>query len=252
MDERKNNLFDSTSYQNLFSLVNEARNSQPARPAKQDKQSKPKVNDYTGKLSGHALLLGSDITQNPEIIYRQRCKRLGITTRQLQKAEKQLLNAELIKRLRIGKMVFLVPYSKLFDLLDVPCPYKRQVGLDHPFLVLITCRLLQKTPLVESVQTEVSLGDSSSTTDVLATLKDGKRIAYEVTVNASNVCSNAAKLQGKGIAEIVFLCRNYNLKENVWAKLRNAGFDPDFFSKLRCTIFSSLIRKTKGPKGGRK
>lgn len=248
MREPDNNLFHSTGYKSLYSLVNDNRDSVKPQPPRTAKQSQSPVKAYVGKLSGHALLLGSDITQNPEIIYRERVKTLGITTGQLQKAENQLLNAELIKRLPVGKIIFLVPYPELFDLLSVPCPYKREINLDHPFLVLITCRLVEKMPLVESVQTEVSLGDSNSTTDVLASLKDGKRVAYEVTLSASNVCSNAAKLQGKGISEIVFVCLNYNLKENVWVKLRNAGFDPDFFSRIRCTIFSRLIKKIKGPK----
>ena len=99
--------------------------------------------------------------------------------------------------------------------------------------------------MIQSIKQEAFLGDSNSTTDLLVCMKNGQRHAYEITLSLSNISANAAKLQNKGFSEIIFVCQDFNLKEAVWAKIRNVGFDPDFLATIRCTIFSALIKQRK-------
>ena len=166
-----------------------------------------------------------------------------MSVRRLQNAKHELVAKGLIREIWLGKSLFLAPTSKVFALMGLESPYHRNVSDIHSFLVLLTQRLVEPNPLVKYVKQEVSLGDSNSTLDLLAHMKNGQAWAYEITLNASNVSANAAKLQGKGFSQIIFVCRDFDLKGAVWARIRNAGFDPDFLATIRCTIFSSLIRQ---------
>ena len=125
-------------------------------------------------------------------------------------------------------------------------PYKRNTWDIHSFLILVAAKLIEPNPLVKYVKPEDYLGDSNSTLDLGIYLKDGRRWAYEIIHRGTtNVAANAAKLQGKAFSQIIFLCTDFNVKERVWANIRNAGFDPGFLSTIRCQIFSALILQKK-------
>jgi len=189
--------------------------------------------------------LGLDICTYPESQYNDRIKRLDVSARKLGRAKDELLNKGLIKELWFGKSLFLVPTAELFEMLSLDSPYERNASDIHSFAVLLTKKLLRPNPLIQSIAVEAFLGDSNSTGDLLVHMKNGERHVYEVTLSVSNVCANASKLQNKGFAQIVFVCRDFDMKQAVWAKIRNVGFDPDFLATIRCTIFSSLIRQNK-------
>ncbi|MFC1783562.1 hypothetical protein ACFL02_08250 [Planctomycetota bacterium] len=199
----------------------------------------------TLNLPPHENLLACDVIAHLDRQFGERIEATSISARMGEVAKKGLIGKRLIKEIFIGKSLFLAPTYKLYQLFGMKSPYKRNVPGDHAFLVLLAAKLVESHPLIQRIKTEVSLGDSNATVDLVAYFKDGQRCAYEITLSATNVAANAAKLQGKNFSQIIFLCRDFNIKEAVWASLRNAGFAPDFFATIRCTIFSTLIRQRK-------
>ena len=197
------------------------------------------------KLTTDARLFGQDITANLFYQFKQRQQQLEWSVRRIKKASQELLNQGMILELWLGKSLFLVPTDKLYTIQELESPFPRNVSVIHAFQVLLAAHLIQYNPLVKETKCEVSLGDSNSTVDIVAYLQNCLRWAYEITLSVSNVSANAAKLQNNGFAEIYFVCSDYNLKEAVWAHLRNAGFPPDFLASIRCIIFSSLLRQKK-------
>ena len=196
-------------------------------------------------ISSLAKKLAYDVCVYLDSQYSQRIKRLNISVRQLGPAKEELLNKNLIKGISLGQSLFLIPTSQLYDLLGLESSYKRNVSDIHSFLVLLTKKLIEQNPLIQSIKQEAFLGDSNSTTDLLVCMKNGQRHAYEITLSSSNVSANAAKLQNKGFSQIIFVCQDFNLKQAVWAKIRNVGFNPDFLATIRFTIFSALILQRK-------
>lgn len=192
-----------------------------------------------------AKKLAYDICIEPDSQYGERIHRLEVSARKLEKAKNELLTKEFAKELQFGQSLFLVPTTKLFEVLGLESPYRRDVSNVHSFSVLLLKKLLVPDPLTQSVKEEAFIGDSNSTGDLLVQTKNGERHLYEVTLSVSNVCANAAKAQNKGFSQIIFVCRDYDLKQAVWAKIRNAGFNEDFLATIRCVIFSQLIRRRK-------
>jgi len=177
---------------------------------------------------------------------RERQQRLSFSVRQLEKVKRDLLNKSLIKEVWLGKHLMIAPTRELFVLLGIDGPYRRDRWDTHSYLVVLGAALIEPYPLVKYVKTEVSIGDANATVDLIAYLKDGSRWAYEVVHRSiTNVAALAARLQGKGFAEVCFLCTEFAVKEKVHAQIRNAGFDPDFRATIRYRIFSSLLRRRK-------
>lgn len=197
-------------------------------------------------LTAHAHILALNIVVDLAGLFRDRQEGTGLTMRQLETAKRGLLNKGLIKEVWLGKVLLLAPTEQLYLVLGMDSPYKRNVWDIHSFLILVAAKLIEANPLVKYVKPEVSLGDSSSTVDLVAYLKDGNRWAYEiVNKGITNVSANAAKLQGKGFSQVVVLCTDFNIKQRVLASVRNAGFSPSFLSTVRYQIFSALMRQNK-------
>jgi hypothetical protein len=215
--------------------------------SKDTKAHQPKTSTESSellKLSPEAKILGLDSTLRIDCQFSERQKWTNLSARKLEKAKKELLNKQLIKEVFLGKSLFMAPTEKLFLLFGMKSPYKRNTWELHSFHVLLAAKLIEPNPLLRYVKTEVSIGDSNSTVDAVSVAKNGQRWAWEIVHHCrENVCANAAKLQDKGFSQIIFLCSDYNMKQATWATIRNAGFDPDFRSIIRCTIFSTLIRQ---------
>jgi len=76
-----------------------------------------------------------------------------------------------IKEVWLGKVLLLAPTAELYAILRMESPYRRNVwGGIHSFLILVAAKLIEANPLVKYVKPEVSLGDSSSTVDLIAYL----------------------------------------------------------------------------------
>ena len=237
-------------YENLFGLANAGTPSQDRRPPAASPSAPsataaatPEDSGPAQGLTGLERTLGLDIVTYLASPVRERLQRLGISARQLETLKCSLRNKDLIREVPLGKALMLAPTKSLYQLLGMDCPYRRNAWDIHSYLVLLAAKLITSDPLVRQVETEVSIGDASSTVDLIATLTDFNRAAYEVThQTVTNVSANAAKLEGKGFCRIYFLCLDFNVKQRVSTQLRNAGFTPDFLATIECTIFADLLR----------
>jgi hypothetical protein len=246
-------------YENLFDLVHTPRPPQnrpqavnaPPAPAPATPAT-PASSGPSPDLTAQEQILALDIVTFLTSTLRQRLERLSLSARQLESTKASLLNKGLIKEVWLGKSLMLAPMESLYKVLGVDCPYQRNASDVHSYLVLLAAKLLESDPLVKHVKTEVSFGDSSATADLVVYLKDGDRQAYEiVNRNTTNVPALAARLQGKGFAQICFLATEFSVKERVWATLRNAGFDSDFLATVHCNIFGTLLRDGPGRRASR-
>jgi hypothetical protein len=61
--------------------------------------------------------------------------------------------------------------------------------------------------------------------------------------STGNVLPNAAKDAKTDFVQIVFLCRDYRLREAVKACCREGGLDPELLAKLAFMQFSSLLAR---------
>jgi len=232
----------------LYELVNQKGSDTANSPESGDTAQTLSPDDIAlaSSLIAKARALASDIVTIPESLFKERLQRLDLSVRDLEDAKQKLSSKHLIKLVWVGKGLLLAPTSKLYTILGLPSPYKRNVSEVHSFLVLVAERLVKPNPMVRSTRREVPIGDGSSTLDLLAQMKNGQLWAYEIIHRTvSNVCSAAARLQGKGFAQITFVCSDHNQREAVRASIKNAGFDPDFVCTIRYTIFSALIRQRK-------
>jgi hypothetical protein len=177
--------------------------------------------------------------------YKQRGERLKMSMRLLASARRELVEKGLAKEVWLGKSLYLAGTDKLYQCLGILSPYKRNVSLEHSFLVLLTQSLIEVNPLIRKTGIEIPVGTAGCTNDLVAYLINGDRWAYEITLSSSNVTENAAKMRNRGFAKIVFVCRDDSLRKSVRKILLDADFDPDFSSTIECTIFSTLISQSK-------
>jgi len=172
-----------------------------------------------------------------------RIRRLGISARAFEKAKIEGCEKEFFIESSAGQTIYLVPTRKTFETFNMPYPYKRDVSLEHSYYLLWGCFILEKDPRYKSVQPEVKRGDSGSTSDIVTVAHDGTRETWEVTLSTTNVLANASKYDNTNFARIVFLCRDYKLKEAVKACCREGGLNPDLLAKLEYMQFSTLLRR---------
>jgi hypothetical protein len=172
-----------------------------------------------------------------------RIKRLGISARAFEKAKLDGCEKNLIFESAAGATIYLIPKPKTFEIFGFPCPYKRDVSTEHSYYVGWGHFLFQKDAAIKSVHSELKIGASNCTSDIVAVAHDGTRCAYEVTLSTINVLSNAAKYINTDFVRIVFLCRDYKLREAVRACCREGGLDTDLLAKLDYIQFSTLLRR---------
>lgn len=233
-------------YTNLYDLANSATEKSTGNPEVTEKPTDNSTNTQQQDLiSADTKPLAYDITALLDSTYRQRGERLKLSMRKLSKAREELISKELAIEVWIGKTVFLTPTEKLYQHLGLLSPYKRNVSIEHSFLTLVAQSLIETDSAIQKTATEVAIGNSGSTVDLVAYFKNGQRQAFEITLSSSNVSQNATKLCNKGFSKITFICRDDQLRQSVSRILRDAGFEPDFFSIIECTIFSALMRKRK-------
>jgi len=197
-------------------------------------------------LSANARILAYDITTYLDSQFSERQERLNLSARELENARAELISHRLIKDLWLGKSLLLAPVPALYAAMGLQSPYKRNVSDIHSFLVLLAEKLIQPNPLVKYTRREVPLDDSNFRVDLICWLKSGQRLAYEIVNHSvANVSALAARLEGKGFSQVIFLATDYNIKQRVWATIKNAGFDPDFLSTTRYQLFGMLLRQKK-------
>ena len=171
-----------------------------------------------------------------------RIKRLGVSARAFESAKIEGCEKGFIFESSAGATTYLIPLQKAFEALGFPCPYDLN-QIEHSYYRELHKMLMAKDPSIKSVHTEFRIGDSGSTGDLVTVSHDGTRRAYEVTLSTGNVLSNATKYAKTDYAQVVFLCRDYRLREAVKACCREGGLDPDLLAKLDYWQFSTLLRR---------
>lgn len=210
---------------------------QPAPEPDLSEQSKPIAPE---NLTQEATALAWDVIAYPCDENTVRQNRLGLSSRKFEDAKRKLEEHQLIWIFPIGRWRFLITRESLYRLFNL----NPQQELDpHSFAVNLACNCLRQDPSIDRLQKEGKVGDSNAAVDILVHLKDGFRECYEITLSAGNVPSNAAKLQNMGFSEIVFLCRDFKVQQAAWASLRESGLPQGFLSRVRCILFSTLLRK---------
>jgi hypothetical protein len=172
-----------------------------------------------------------------------RIKRLGISARAYEQAKIEGCEKGFITESSAGSTIYLVPPEKTFQAFNMPCPYDRNVSTEHSFFVGLNSFLLSKNACFKNVYPEHKRGKQGRTSDIVTVAHDGTMEAYEVTLNTTNVLANAAKYENTSFVRIIFLCRNYKLREAVKACCREGGLDPNLLAKIDYMHFSQLLRR---------
>jgi hypothetical protein len=170
-----------------------------------------------------------------------RIKRLGISARAFEQAKVEGCEKKLIFESAAGGTTYLIPFPETFVAFGFPCSYEDVAHIEHSFYVGLNEFLLKKDPANRSVSTESKRGTSGCTGDIVTVRHDGTRRAYEVTLSTGNVLSNATKYVNTDFVQIVFLCRDYRLREAVKACCHEGGLDPELLAKLEFIQFSTLL-----------
>ncbi len=173
-------------------------------------------------------------------------KRLGISARAFETAKLEGCEKRFILESAAGATTYLIPTPKAFEAMGFPCPYDL-TSIEHSYYQGLCGFLLEKDPANRSVHTELKVGDSGSTADIVTVAHDGARRAYEVTLSTGNILRHAAQYAQADFVQIVFLCRDYRLREAVRACCREGGLNPDLLAKLDYWQFSTLLRRQHTP-----
>ena len=239
-------------YQNLYELANvsneESNDSSKVDVTRNVKDTSNPQSTNQPELTEDERILGMHLVTSPYISYKQRGIQLKLSMRKLANAKEGLVSKEMVKEIWIGRKLFLAPTEKYYKYVNFTSPYKRCVSIDHAFSVLLAKYCFEIDVTVQKTAIEVPIGVSGQTVDGVSYLKNGSRIAWEVTLNCTNITSNAAKLKGKGFSKIIFICRDHNIKKSVTALINNAGFDPEFNSIIEVILFGDLLKKIKKEK----
>lgn len=174
---------------------------------------------------------------------RVRIKRLNMSARAFEKAKLEGSEKGFFLESAAGAITCLIPLAKTFEAFGFPYPYRRDVSHEHSYFVGWGQHLLQEDPANKKVYTELKVGNSSCTSDIVTVGHDSTRRAYEVTLSTGNVLSNATKYTKTDFVQIVFLCRDYQLREAVRACCREGGLDADLLAKLEFMQFSTLANR---------
>jgi hypothetical protein len=236
-------------YQNLVELIETASKQQAPESTGAAKTPEPvmacSLNTKLAQMPAIAQPLAMDVAINPTSAYKPRGLRLNLSMRQLAKAKECLIAGGYVKEIVLEKFLFLAGTEKLYNALEMPVPYRRNVSIEHSFLEILAKQSIQTDPMVHNVEIEAPIGSAGACLDLLATFKNGDRWAFEITCSLNNVAANAAKLQGQAFRRVVFLCRDHQVRDGAATILRNAGFDSAFSIKIECVLLISLLRQQK-------
>jgi hypothetical protein len=172
-----------------------------------------------------------------------RIKRLGISARAFEQAKIEGCEKKLIFESAAGQVVYLIPYPVTFEAFNMPCPYSNLATIEHSYYIGWGCFLLGKNPRYRSADPQAKLGTHGCASDIVTVAHNGVREAWEVTLSTTNILANASKYENTDFARIIFLCRDYRLREAVKACCREGGLNPDLLAKLDYQHFSQLLQR---------
>lgn len=158
-------------------------------------------------LSADAEKLIYECVCNPFENVREHIKRLNFSVRVYEAAKNDALQNGFLIASACGKSVYLIPTAKSYTHFNMSAPYKRAASIEHAYYVRLAEYHLRRLPGFK-VQIETPIGQKGATIDLTTTYLNGVLYAFEITLNLSNLLSNAAKLQGTAYAKIYWLCRD--------------------------------------------
>ena len=158
-------------------------------------------------LSADAEKLIYECMANPFENVTEHIKRLNFSVRVYEAAKNDTLQNGFLIASSCGKSVYLIPTMKSYAHFNLSAPYKRAASIEHAYYVRLAEYHLRRLPGLK-VQIETPIGPKGATIDLTTIHSNGKMDAYEITLNISNLISNAAKLQGTAYAQIYWLCRD--------------------------------------------
>jgi hypothetical protein len=168
-------------------------------------------------------------------------KRRGLSGRDFEILKNKALINSYIVESSSGNLTFEIPTVKTYQVFNMPSPFGPDP--EHRFYIEMSVYHLKKDPTVRHVYPEYSFGNGNMRSDFASVGLDGRLTAYEITLSTTNVLSNAAKYSNTAFSNIVFLCRDYKLKEAVKAICRQGGLDPKLLSRIDYQHISGFIRQ---------
>lgn len=173
-----------------------------------------------------------------------RVDRLGCSVRGFEHAKREGLEKGFFIESYCGKLLHLILVEKGYESLQEACPYNKN-EIEHSFYIFWAQHNLKKSPRYKKVACEYPVGTFGATGDIVAFTHDGHREAFEITFSTNNILANAAKYIDANFSRIVFLCRNYQLKEGVRICCRESGLSDNLLQRLEFMQLSSLVRNAK-------
>lgn len=158
-------------------------------------------------LSADAEKLIYECVCNPFENVTDHIKRLNFSVRVYEVAKNEALQNGFLSASSCGKVTYLIPTAKAYSLFNIPSLYKRATSIEHSYYVNLAAHHLQKDKSLK-VQIETPIGQKGATIDLTTIHSNGVLNAYEVTLNISNLLSNAGKMQGTAYANVFWLCRD--------------------------------------------
>jgi len=215
----------------------------PRTDEKSSVQPPDPVHSHRAAASPDLTKILHDTFTYPNDNIRTRIPRLSMSVRVFENAKLEGLEKKFIIESAAGATTYLIPLPKAFEAFGFPCPYKRDVSPEHSYFVGLGQYLLKQDPANKAVHTELKVGDSGCTADIVTVAHDGARRAYELTLSTTNILSNAAKYAHTDFVQIVFLCRDQKLRDAVRAYCREGGLDAGLLAKLDYIQLSTLVRR---------
>ena len=213
------------------------------RPTKKSAVGSMPVPQQFQDLDAKAFQLLWDIACYPYSSVRTRIKRLGISGRLFEQAKHELTTKGSVIESSAGQTVYLIPNSDTFDAFNMPCPYRRAVSIEHSFYVALHAFLMKKDPRYRTVTPELAVGKTGQTADLGLLCHDGTKEAVEIILNTTNIITNAQKYAGTAFVRILFLCRDYQLRQAVKSSLHQSGLSTELLARLDFAQFSAILNR---------
>lgn len=172
---------------------------------------------------------------------RARVARLKFSIRMYERAKSQATQNGYLMESSSGKSKYLIPTQKAYDRFNQPCPYKRNVSIEHSFYVLLTSHCLKQDSQLSKIQPETPIGTQGAAIDVTTTDKSGHMHAYAIVLSTSNLLSAALRFQDSSYDRIIWLCRSVAAATAVRSYFnRSATLPADLLARFEYSSFSKL------------
>lgn len=181
-----------------------------------------------------------DIVCSPYSTVTERIKRLGISGRDFENLKHEAQDKGYILESSAGNLTFLIPMVKAYQVFNMTSPFGEKP--EHSYYIGMGVFNLEKNLTNRHVYPNHPIGNGNMIGDIATVDLDGRLTAFEITLSTSNILSNAAKYANTAFAKVVFLCRDYKLREAVRACCQQGGLDPKLLSRIDYEHMSAFLK----------